>query len=93
MIKNKTLPIDNDNFTLICDVDGLYDMIYWWKDGYRLNMNASDMNASDMDYHIKKNMLHFAPVTLASEGKYQCEAVNRAAKHRSPKYTLLVMCE
>ncbi|KAG7216932.1 hypothetical protein INR49_001586 [Caranx melampygus] len=88
MIKNKTLPINTDNFTLICEVDGPYDMIYWKKNGQYLNMNTSD---SDMYYHIKDNMLHFTPVTLGSEGQYHCEAVNRAAEHSSPKYTLLVM--
>lgn len=90
MIKNKTLPINTNNFTLICEVDGPYDMIYWRKNGQRLGMNTSD---SDMHYHIKDNLLHFTPVTLGSEGKYECEAVNRAAEHSSPKYTLLVMCE
>uniref|UniRef100_A0A3B4WBF3 Hemicentin-1-like n=2 Tax=Seriola lalandi dorsalis TaxID=1841481 RepID=A0A3B4WBF3_SERLL len=92
MIKNYTVPINSENFTLICEVVGPYDMIYWKKDNMLLNMNTSypDMY-SHMRYHIENNMLHFTPVTLHSEGTYHCSAVNRAAVHSSPQYMLLVM--
>ncbi|XP_022620364.1 carcinoembryonic antigen-related cell adhesion molecule 5-like [Seriola dumerili] len=93
MIKNYTVPINSENFTLICEVVGPYDMIYWKKDNLLLNMNTSypDMYHPYMHYHIENNMLHFTPVTLHSEGTYHCYAVNRAAIHSSPQYMLLVI--
>ncbi|XP_071326913.1 cell adhesion molecule CEACAM5-like [Trachinotus anak] len=91
MIKNYTFPINSENFTLTCEVIGPYDMINWMKDGQLLNSSYPDMNHTNMHYHIANNMLHFTPVTLHSEGMYQCVAVNKAAAHSSPHYRLLVM--
>ena len=92
MIKNNTVPINAENFTLTCEVTGPYDMIYWMKNNTHLSMNTS---ATDLDtyYHIENNTLHFTPVTTYNDGTYQCVATNQAGQHKSPQYTLLVMCE
>ncbi|XP_036929480.1 carcinoembryonic antigen-related cell adhesion molecule 5-like [Acanthopagrus latus] len=89
MVQNTTIPINNENFTLTCVVTGPYDKIHWMKDNMYLNMNSS-MEAANMSYHIQNNMLHFTPVTLHSDGMYQCVAANEAAHHNSSSYMLLV---
>nr|XP_019948219.1 PREDICTED: carcinoembryonic antigen-related cell adhesion molecule 5-like [Paralichthys olivaceus] len=83
MINASTVPIYLETFTLTCEVTGPYDAIYWMKNNTVLNMNATH-------YHMENNMLHFTPVTTDNDGTYQCVATNKAAKHISPKYTLLV---
>ncbi|XP_031581981.2 carcinoembryonic antigen-related cell adhesion molecule 5-like [Oreochromis aureus] len=88
MIKNKTIPIDTKNFTLTCEVVGSYDTIYWMKDNMMLNMDPS--NNSYVSYATENNMLHFTPVTLDSDGTYQCVATNKAGDHVSPQYRLWV---
>ncbi|GAA6229631.1 carcinoembryonic antigen-related cell adhesion molecule 5-like [Lates japonicus] len=89
MIKNDTIPIDTESFTLTCEVVGPYDMIYWMKDNMYLDMNGSDANPH-MHYHIENDTLHFTPVTMYNDGSYWCVAANQAAKHKSPTYMLLV---
>ncbi|XP_005464014.1 hemicentin-1 [Oreochromis niloticus] len=88
MIKNKTIPIDTKNFTLTCEVVGPYDTIYWMKDNMMLSMDPS--NNSYVSYATENNMLHFTPVTLDSDGTYQCVATNKAGDHVSPQYRLWV---
>ncbi|XP_023117529.3 carcinoembryonic antigen-related cell adhesion molecule 1 [Amphiprion ocellaris] len=85
MVQNSTTPINNENFTLTCDVGGPYDTIYWMKDNMKLNMTNPHSS-----YHIEKNMLHFTPVTTYNDGSYQCVATNQAAQHESVPYILLV---
>ena len=92
MVQNSTIPINNENFTLTCEVTGPYDKIYWMKDNMYLNMNTS-MEKANMSYHIQNNMLHLTPVTLYNDGSYQCVATNKAANHTSPPHMLLVNCE
>ncbi|XP_058503808.1 carcinoembryonic antigen-related cell adhesion molecule 5-like [Solea solea] len=89
MIHHDTLPINSENFTLSCEVTGPYDAIYWTKDDTLLNMNAS---ASDthMNVHTVNNTLLFTPVTVDDDGTYQCFATNKAARHGSQQYKLLV---
>uniref|UniRef100_A0A3P8SNX7 Ig-like domain-containing protein n=1 Tax=Amphiprion percula TaxID=161767 RepID=A0A3P8SNX7_AMPPE len=78
MVQNSTTPINNENFTLTCDVGGPYDTIYWMKDNMKLNMTNPHSS-----YHIEKNMLHFTPVTTYNDGSYQCVATNQAAQHEN----------
>ncbi|XP_049902626.1 hemicentin-2-like [Epinephelus moara] len=89
MIKNNTVPINSENFTLTCDVVGPYDAIYWMKDNKYLAMTNSS-SQSNMSYHAINNTLHFTPVTMDNDGVYHCVAVNQAGPHRSPNYNLLV---
>ncbi|XP_042345094.1 carcinoembryonic antigen-related cell adhesion molecule 5-like [Plectropomus leopardus] len=89
MIKNKTIPINNKNFTLTCDVTGPYDAIHWMKDGVYLNMNNSTADAH-MSYYFENETLYFTPVTIYDDGMYQCVATNQAGRHKSPKYTVWV---
>lgn len=89
MVRNNTIPINYENFTLTCEVVGPYDMIYWMKDNMKLDMNGSTTN-HHTSYHTEKNMLYFIPVTTYSDGAYQCVATNRAGQHVSPQYILLV---
>lgn len=91
MITNNTMPVNNMNFTLICKVLGLYDAIYWVKDGMILSRNASNINLSN--YRFVNNTLLFTPVTVQNNGTYQCVAINKAAYHPSPDYTLRVNCK
>lgn len=92
MIRNYTTPINEKNFSLTCEVVGPYDIIYWMKNGEYLNV--SDSCGSQQAMHCtEKNMLHFTPVTLKDDGKYQCVASNRGAVHMSPEYTPLINCE
>ncbi|XP_054478367.1 carcinoembryonic antigen-related cell adhesion molecule 20-like [Anoplopoma fimbria] len=89
VIRNNTVPINSENFTLTCDVTGPYDTIYWMKDNMHLNMTHSVADPH-MSYHVVNNTLHFTPVTLHNDGTYQCVATNQAGPHGSPKYMLLV---
>ncbi|XP_039974725.1 carcinoembryonic antigen-related cell adhesion molecule 1 [Xiphias gladius] len=89
MIKNSTVPINAENFTLTCEVTGPYDMIYWMRNNMRLSMNTSDTEPHSY-YHIENNMLHFTPVAIYNDGTYQCVATNQAGQHESPQYMLLV---
>ncbi len=91
MIRNNTVPINEENFTLTCEVTGPYDMIYWMKDNMTLNMNNSTSN--ETYYQTENNTLQFIPVTLYNDGMYQCVATNQAASHTSTPYQLLVNCE
>lgn len=86
-VRNSSVPINNDNLTLTCDVVGPYDSIHWMEDNMTLSNNTSNTN---MSYQVDKNMLHFTPVTTHNDGKYQCVATNRAGQHKSPQYMLLV---
>lgn len=90
-IINNTIPLNTVNFTLTCQVLGLYDAIYWMKDGMILSMNASSTNSSM--YRIKNNTLQFTPATVQNNGTYRCVAVNKAAHHPSPDYILRVNCK
>ncbi|RVE62930.1 hypothetical protein OJAV_G00161830 [Oryzias javanicus] len=90
MVQNTSTPINQKNFSLTCEVVGPYDAISWMKDGK--NLNGSDSCRSQKTkYCTEKNMLHFTPVTLEDEGKYQCAATNKAAVHSSPEHTLLII--
>ncbi|XP_051262576.1 carcinoembryonic antigen-related cell adhesion molecule 1 isoform X2 [Dicentrarchus labrax] len=87
MIRNNTVPINSENFTLTCEVNGPYDKIYWMKDNMYLNTSTAKAN---MSYEIENNTLHFTPVTMYNDGIYQCVATNQAGPHASPQYVLLV---
>ncbi|KAM9309659.1 carcinoembryonic antigen-related cell adhesion molecule 1 [Pholidichthys leucotaenia] len=88
-IRNNSIPIDKKNFTLICDVTGPYDKVYWMKDSKMLHMNGSH-TSSHMSYHVEENMLHFTPLTLSSEGLYQCVVSNLAHQEERAEYELVV---
>lgn len=93
MVRNSTAPIDSRNFTLICEVVGPYDRIYWMKNNVSLdtdNMTAGWWNNS---HHMENNTLTFTPVTRLDDGSYQCVAENDAGSHASPAYMLQVNCE
>lgn len=90
MVKNNTVPISSENFTLTCDVTGPYDTIYWMKDNMRLNMTDSTANPNT-SYHVENNTLVFTPLTVPDNGTYQCVATNQAGPHKSPEYVLLVI--
>ncbi|KAF1388153.1 hypothetical protein PFLUV_G00087260 [Perca fluviatilis] len=94
MIRNNTVPINSKNFTLTCDVTGPYSTIYWMKDNMTLNManlTMANLTATPhMSYHAQNNTLHFTPLTMHSDGTYQCVATNQAGPHKSPRYMLLV---
>ncbi|XP_061677125.1 carcinoembryonic antigen-related cell adhesion molecule 1 [Syngnathoides biaculeatus] len=87
-LKNNTIPIDGDNFTLTCEVDGHYTSIQWMKDGMHLTANWSTANHTN--YSIQDNRLHFLPLTRADDGMYECVANNSVSLHKSPPYELLV---
>ncbi|KAM9723027.1 carcinoembryonic antigen-related cell adhesion molecule 1 [Menidia menidia] len=86
-VQNKSTPINQQNFTLVCEVVGPYNWTYWMKDGMYLNTSTMGQN---MSYYVEKNMLHFTPVTRADDGTYTCIAVNQAANHSSVEYILQV---
>ncbi|KAG8009939.1 Hemicentin-1 [Nibea albiflora] len=77
MIRNSTIPINNKNLTLTCEITGPYEAIYWMKD-------------YDMLYYAGNITLDFTPVTRGDDGTYQCFAFNKAGVHASPTYALLV---
>ncbi|XP_054637539.1 carcinoembryonic antigen-related cell adhesion molecule 5-like [Dunckerocampus dactyliophorus] len=88
MVSNDSIPIDGNNFTLTCEVDGPYDSIQWKKDDVLLGMNMSTANHSY--YHMEENRLHFTPLALHNNGTYKCVASNLVGPHQSPAYELLV---
>lgn len=92
MVTNDSVPINHENFTLTCEVTGPSDMLYWVKDGMLLNMSANAYERK-RSYRIENNTLQFTPVTISDDGVYQCAAYNRAGKHLSQPYVLLVNCE
>ncbi|XP_027143022.1 carcinoembryonic antigen-related cell adhesion molecule 1 [Larimichthys crocea] len=77
MISNSTIPINNENLTLTCEITGPYEEMYWMKD-------------DGMFYHAGNITLNFIPVTTDDDGTYQCFASNKAGLHPSPKYILRV---
>ncbi|XP_070767908.1 carcinoembryonic antigen-related cell adhesion molecule 1 [Enoplosus armatus] len=83
MIRNNTVPINSENFTLTCEVTGPYEKIYW-----KIHLNTNTTTAI-IYYHLR-NMLYFTPLTTNNDGIYQCVATNQAGSHESPKHTLLV---
>ncbi|XP_070691302.1 hemicentin-1-like [Pempheris klunzingeri] len=87
MVRNNTVPVNSENFTLTCEVIGPYDRIYWMVNNTYLNASSAHAN---MSYHIENNTLHFTPVTTKNDGTYQCVATNLADPHKSMKYMLLV---
>lgn len=91
-IETRETPINNKNFTLICQVDGPYEEIHWLKDNMYLNMNTVS-SGHHMLYHTEKNMLKFTPMMLLNDGTYQCVAANKAASYKSEEHMLQVNCE
>ncbi|XP_077381949.1 cell adhesion molecule CEACAM5-like [Festucalex cinctus] len=92
-VENATIPIDGDNFTLTCVVDGPYTSIHWTKDGVHLAANWSAANwsaANHTHYYMEGNRLRFAPLMRNYSGTYRCVATNLVGPHESPPYELLV---
>lgn len=81
MVKNNTVPINLEDFTLTCEVIGPYTSISWM------------INTSIDNKLLSYNMLNFTPVTLNNDGTYRCIATDKAGSHESPEYKLLVNCE
>ncbi|XP_076008739.1 cell adhesion molecule CEACAM5-like [Genypterus blacodes] len=79
MIKTNSIPINNENFTLTCEVIGPYDAIYW-----RMKLS------NNVIVTITNKSLHFDPVSTNYDGIYQCVAINLIGPHSSPEYELLV---
>ncbi|XP_042279318.1 hemicentin-1-like [Thunnus maccoyii] len=78
MVKNNTVPINFEDFTLTCEVIGPYTSISWM------------INTSIDNKLLSYNMLNFTPVTLNNDGTYRCIATDKAGSHESPEYKLLV---
>ncbi|XP_076593549.1 carcinoembryonic antigen-related cell adhesion molecule 1 [Chaetodon auriga] len=89
VITHSTVPINNKNFTLTCEVSGPYDVVYWMKDNVQLSSNTSTATAN-MSYHLENNTLHFTPLTLHNYGTYKCVAMDQTGQHTSPLYKLVV---
>ncbi|XP_057689967.1 carcinoembryonic antigen-related cell adhesion molecule 1 [Corythoichthys intestinalis] len=87
-VEQNTIPIEGENFTLTCEVDGPYTSIQWRKDDEDLPSNKSTTNHSH--YYIHENRLHFAPLTRYDDGTYMCVASNLLGRQGSPPYELLV---
>ncbi|XP_055359198.1 hemicentin-1-like [Betta splendens] len=87
VIKTNMVPVNSSNFSLICDVAGPFDWIYWVKDNQTLNLNTS---ASNTSYHSDNNTLYFSPVTTYDDGVYWCVAVMNLTAQWSHPYPLLV---
>ncbi|XP_077431625.1 hemicentin-1-like [Vanacampus margaritifer] len=93
MVENDTIPIDGDNFTLTCAVDGPYTSIQWTKEGMHLAANWSAANWSAINhthYYMEENRIHFAPLMRNNSGTYECVATNVVGPHESLPYELLV---
>ncbi|KAM9353509.1 carcinoembryonic antigen-related cell adhesion molecule 1 [Symphorus nematophorus] len=89
VIRHNGVPVNNENFTLTCEVTGPYDTIYWMMNDTMLTMNNSTAEAN-VSYHVGNNMLYFTPVTIYNDGPYYCVATNRARQQKSHQYMLLV---
>lgn len=74
-------PILNNSLTLICNITGPADFVYWIKDDSRLS--PSNQN----------NTLTFNQLALSDNGKYQCVATNTVSNVTSMAYDLIVNCE
>ncbi|KAE8289020.1 Protein sax-3 Sensory axon guidance 3 Precursor [Larimichthys crocea] len=57
MISNSTIPINNENLTLTCEITGPYEEMYWMKD-------------DGMFYHAGNITLNFTPLGLHPSPKY-----------------------
>ncbi|XP_061772589.1 carcinoembryonic antigen-related cell adhesion molecule 1 [Nerophis ophidion] len=88
MVMNDTIPIDGNNFTLTCVVDGHYDSIQWEKNGTYVGTNMSADNHTY--YHLVDNSFFFTPLMRSDDDEYRCVASNLIGPHESPPYELLV---
>ncbi|XP_061803313.1 cell adhesion molecule CEACAM5 [Nerophis lumbriciformis] len=88
MVMNDTIPIDGNNFTLTCVVDGHYDSIQWKKNGTYVGTNMSTANHTY--HHMVDNRFIFTPLVRHDDGEYKCVASNLVGAHKSPPYEILV---
>ncbi|XP_062321575.1 carcinoembryonic antigen-related cell adhesion molecule 1 isoform X3 [Osmerus eperlanus] len=77
-------PIQNQSFTLSCNVSGPADYIHWMKN----NQMISD--ASVTDFSVVNKTLTINSVQRSDNGNYSCEAFNAVSNKTSNPYSLLV---
>ncbi|XP_061108157.1 carcinoembryonic antigen-related cell adhesion molecule 1 [Conger conger] len=77
-------PIQNELFTLRCEVTGPVDSIQWLRDGRPLSADNRTVFSAD------NSSLTFTPVLRSDDGSYQCEAYNAVSNGTSPGHQLLV---
>lgn len=80
------IPMNNDDFSLFCDVEGPYDSIKWIR-------NSRPLVFNDTMTPVNTTELKFRPLTIANDGIYQCEVANILKRHMSEPYELLASCE
>ncbi|XP_036394523.1 carcinoembryonic antigen-related cell adhesion molecule 1 [Megalops cyprinoides] len=84
VIPSSSIPILSFNLTLTCDVSGVFNSIYWMKDGHVFSENEN------RTFSVDNSSVSFNPVQILDDGIYQCVASNSFSEKTSPGYKLLV---
>ncbi|XP_067094943.1 hemicentin-1-like [Osmerus mordax] len=77
-------PIQNQSFTLSCNVSGPADYIHWMKNNQMISA------ASVTDFSVVNKTLTINSVQRSDNGNYSCEAFNAVSNKTSNPYSLLV---
>ncbi|XP_046896168.1 carcinoembryonic antigen-related cell adhesion molecule 5-like [Hypomesus transpacificus] len=75
-------PIQNESFTLSCNVSGPADYIHWMKN--------NQMISADSFFSVVNKTLTINSVQHSDNGNYSCEAFNAVSNKTSNPYSLLV---
>lgn len=78
-------PIQNESFTLSCNVSGPADYIHWMKN--------NQMISADSFFSVVNKTLTINSVQHSDNGNYSCEAFNAVSNKTSNPYSLLVNCK
>ncbi|KAK1155147.1 carcinoembryonic antigen-related cell adhesion molecule 5-like, partial [Acipenser oxyrinchus oxyrinchus] len=80
-------PIENNTFSLTCNVTGTADSRLWWKDDQPLSTTERITLSGD------NSTVSFNPVLQSDNGTYQCTASDPVSQLNSTGYRLDVNCK
>ncbi|KAI7806700.1 putative protein similar to vertebrate titin TTN [Triplophysa rosa] len=81
---NNQQPINNQPFTLTCNVNGDFTSIQWMKNGMNMLLNNRTTLSNN------NSTLTINTLALSDEGQYQCAAHNPVSNMTSVAYNLLI---
>ncbi|KAJ8388821.1 hypothetical protein AAFF_G00125770 [Aldrovandia affinis] len=84
VIPSPSIPVLSFNLTLTCDITGVFNGIYWLKNGQHLSSNDI------ITLNVDNSSVSFTPALLSDDGNYQCVASGPFSEKSSPVYELLV---
>ncbi|XP_062847678.1 carcinoembryonic antigen-related cell adhesion molecule 5-like [Trichomycterus rosablanca] len=84
VVPGNTQPIYNTSFSLICNINGPVNTVYWIKNG------VDQINTSIISITNQNRNLTLSQLVLSDNGLYQCGASNGLGKMTSEAYNLIV---